>query len=153
PKGDKLFADWPNNIKAALLISGEQDGYLEPCGCTAGQLGGLRRRYDLIERIRTQQKWPLVAIDLGTLIKDPAAARGGIEQTKTKFGVALKALWLMKYDALALSAEDLKVEVGEALGQVLNIVDNKPKVVVANVKPVEGGGFEKSIVPSLKVQA
>ena len=60
-------------------------------------------------------------VDLGSLIKDPAAARGGPEQTKMKFAtiVALKALEAMKFDALALSPEDLKLGVDEAVGQFL----------------------------------
>lgn len=145
----KLFADWPTPV-ATLLISGEQNGYLEPCGCTSGQLGGLRRRYDLIQRIREQHKWPLALVDLGSLIKDPASARGGPEQIKLKFNVALKALELMKYDALTLSVEDLKVGVGEALGQFINLAE-KPRVVVANVKPT--AGFDQTIVPSLKTEA
>ena len=145
----KPFADWPDPL-ATLLISGEQDGYLEPCGCTSGQLGGLVRRLDLINRIRDQRKWPLATVDLGSLIKDPAGARGGPEQVKLKFSVALKALELMKYDALALSAEDLKLGVGETLGQFLNMT-GPTKVVVANVAPVEG--FDQMIQPSLKIKA
>jgi len=145
----KLFADWPTPV-AALLISGEQNGYLEPCGCTSGQLGGLRRRYDLIQRIRQERQWPLALVDLGSLIKDPAGARGGPEQVKLKFSVALKALELMKYDAFALSAEDLKVGVAEALGQFINLTE-KPKVVVANIKPA--AGFDQTIVPSLRTKA
>ena len=82
--GTKEFANWPTPA-GALVISGEQFGYLEPCGCTQGQLGGLKRRYDLIERLRDQQKWPLVLLDLGSLIKDPAGARGGFEQSKLKY--------------------------------------------------------------------
>src|SRR5439155_4235990 len=104
-----------------------------PCGCTQGQLGGLKRRYDLIERLRDQQKWPLVLLDLGSLIKDPAGARSGFEQSKLKFQVALKALGLMKYNALALSAEDLKVGTDEALMQYLNTLAGKTKVLCANV--------------------
>src|SRR4051794_27348604 len=43
----RLFADWMAKPPAGvLIISGEQDGYLQPCGCTQGQLGGLGRRYD-----------------------------------------------------------------------------------------------------------
>src|SRR5579864_3969562 len=38
----------------ALLISGELGGYLEPCGCTEGQQGGLGRRYTLFEQLRAQ---------------------------------------------------------------------------------------------------
>ncbi len=147
PDNSKLFADWPVPL-AALLISGEQDGYLEPCGCTSGQLGGLRRRYDLIRRIR-DQNWPLALIDLGSLVKDPAGARGGFEQAKIKFTVALKALALLKYDALALGAEDLKIGVDEALAQFLNMGE-KPKIVVANVT---APGFESTIQPSLRTTA
>lgn len=142
----KLFADWPKPA-GTLLISGEQDGYLEPCGCAMGQLGGLRRRFDLIERTR-QQGWPMAMIDLGGLIKDPALARGGPEQEKATFEVALKALGLMKYDALALSAEDLKVGVDEVLGQFLNMGEH-PKVLAANVTAAQG--FENTVRRSLKM--
>src|SRR4051794_12969922 len=119
-KGGKPFEGWPTPA-GALVISGEQFGYLEPCGCTQGQLGGRKRRYDLVERLREERKWPLVLLDLGSLIKDPAGARGGFEQSKLKFDVALKALALMKYDALALSPEDMKVGTDEAFVRFLNM--------------------------------
>ena len=143
--GAKLLADWPTPA-GAVVISGEQGGYLEPCGCTQGQLGGLGRRYDLAERLRAQGL-PLALVDLGGLIADPASARGGIEQTKIKFNVALRALTAMKYDAIALSAADLKVGVAETLGQLLNMGDG-PKVVAANVEPAQGfeGAIRKSVV-------
>jgi hypothetical protein len=145
----KLFADWPTPA-GALIISGEQFGYLEPCGCTEGQLGGLRRRYDLVERLRAQ-RWPLALVDLGSLIKDPVSARGGFEEAKIKFHIALKALALLKCDALALSAEDLKVGVDEALGQFLNLEgDHPPKILAANAA---APGLEQVIRPSLRTAA
>ena len=143
----KLFGDWPTPA-GALIVSGEQDGYLEPCGCTSGQQGGLRRRFELVARL-LDRGWPLTLIDLGSLIKDPATARGGPDQVKIKLVVSLNALGLMKYDALALSAEDLKVGVGEALGQFLNLGE-RPKVVVANVSAT---GFEAVMPPSLRTSA
>jgi Cytochrome c554 and c-prime len=145
----KLFADWPTPA-GALLISGEQLGYLEPCGCTEGQAGGLLRRYDLADRLRADQKWPLVLIDLGSLIKDPATARGGPEQAKLKFHTALAALTLMGYDALALSPEDLKVGVDEAVGQFLGLKGKTPRIVAANVEVVVP---EAGVVPSIVTQA
>jgi len=114
---------------AALLISGEQNGYLEPCGCTSGQLGGLKRRHELCERLKSQG-WNLVPVDLGGLIKDPGASLGGIEQTKIKFTVALRALKTMNYQAVALAASDLKLGTLEVLGQYLNLGDT-PKIVSA----------------------
>ena len=75
----------------------------------------------------------MALIDLGSLTKDPAVARGGFEQAKLKFDYAIQALKLLNYDALALSAEDMKVGVGEALGLFLNSLGEQTKIVVANV--------------------
>lgn len=145
----KLFADWPTPA-GALVIAGEQLGYLEPCGCTEGQLGGLLRRYDLLERLRENQKWPLVIVDLGSLIKDPAAARGGPEQARIKYKIALEALATSKANALALSPEDLKVGVDEAVGQWLNLQGESLKIVAANVS---AAGLEGRVVPSVRAKA
>jgi len=132
PADAGLFADWPG-LKAALVITGEMDGYLDPCGCTDGQLGGLGRRYDLLERMQGQ-KIPSARIDLGSLTKDPAGERGGNVQAKIKFETALKAMTAMKYDALALSPEDLKHGIAETLSTYLNQKD-AVRVVSANVAP------------------
>lgn len=151
----KLFANWPTPA-GALVISGEQNGYLEPCGCTQGQLGGLRRRFDMVARLREQQKWPLVLVDLGSLIKDPAGSRAGFEQVKIKFGIALKALAMMKYQAVALSADDLKIGVDEALMQVFNMAEQKnrtppPMILAANV--AASPPFDAIIRTSLRTEA
>ncbi len=147
--GSKLFADWPRP-EAALIISGEQLGYLEPCGCTEGQLGGLLRRYELVKELGEQRKWPLTLVDLGSLIKNPATARGGPDQTKIKLNVALKALATMNYSAIALSPEDLKVGVDEAVGQFLNLPGDTLKVVAANVT---AAGLEAKVVQSIRSKA
>jgi hypothetical protein len=144
---DKLLAEL-NNPAAVLLVSGQQDGYLEPCGCSAEQVGGLLRRFDLVERMR--KNWPVALVELGGLIKDPHS-RGGLEQNKIKFDHALKALKLLGYDALALSADDLKVGVGEALGLFDNNLGEKTKIVVANLQPEQF--YEKLFRRSLVVTA
>ena len=148
-RSSKLLADWPTP-RGVLVISGQMDGYLEPCGCTQGQLGGLIRRFDFVQRLKAQN-WPVALIDLGSLIKDPAAARGGFEQAKIKFGIALKAFSTLKYDAIALSPEDLKVGIGEAFAQFLNGLGDSTKIVVANVHP--GAGFESKIQESQIISA
>jgi hypothetical protein len=136
---------------AILVLSAEQNGYLEPCGCSDEQIGGLLRRYDLLERIHSQHNWPVALFDLGSLIKDPATARGGFEETKFKFDYAARALALMKYSALALSPLDLKIGVGEALGLLENALGETTKVVVANVKPADV--YQRIFRPSLVVSA
>ncbi|WP_165075184.1 multiheme c-type cytochrome [Paludisphaera rhizosphaerae] len=148
-KSSKLFSQTPG-LKAVLVVSGEMDGYMEPCGCAEGQMGGLIRRYDFVEKMKAQGV-PVALVDLGSLIKDPAGARGGFEQAKIKFGIALKALGAFKYNAIALSADDLRVGVGEAFAQFLNGLEGGTKLVAANVVP--GAGFETVIVPSVVAEA
>ncbi len=138
------------NPAAVLIITGQQDGYMEPCGCTEDQSGGLIRRFDLVERIHALN-WPTALVDLGSLIKDPAGARGGFEQTKLKFDYSVKALALLKYNALALSADDLKIGVGEALGFLDNSLGDSTKIVVANVQP--DPVYERIFRPSLVATA
>ena len=147
--GDKLIAEF-DNPAALLILSGQQDGYIEPCGCSAEQIGGLIRRFDFVEQMQKQQ-WPVCLIDLGGLIKDPANARGGFEQAKIKFDYAVKALKLLKYDALALSADDLKVGVGEAMGIFDNNLGEQTKIVVSNVQP--DSVYERLFRPSIVVTA
>ena len=152
PDNAKLFADWPG-LLGAIAVTGEMDGYLDPCGCTEGQLGGLGRRYDLFERMR-KLKIPVVKIDLGSLTKNPASARGGLEQERAKFEFALKALKAMNYDALGLSPEDLKLEIQQTLSFYLNEKE-KIKVVAANVAPAGDfkAAFEGLIRESVTAQA
>ncbi len=135
---------------AMLVISGQQNGYMEPCGCSEDQEGGLIRRSDFVDRMH-KRKWPTVQIDLGSLIKDPGSARGGFEQAKIKFDYAVKALKLLNYSALALSADDLKIGVAEALGLFDNGLGDTTRIVVANVEPEEV--FKKTFRTSMIVPA
>ena len=41
-----MFPEWPKPL-LAFIVTGEQFGYFEPCGCTANQLGGMARRAGL----------------------------------------------------------------------------------------------------------
>ena len=134
---------------AFLLLTGQLDGHLEPCGCSEGQKGGLARRLDLIGRLE-KRGTPIFKFDLGSLIQIPANARGGEEEEKIKFGVAIKALKIMEYDALALSATDLKVGVDNALGEFVNHGE-RPKVLAANV--FAEGNLDKVFAKSLRLTA
>ncbi len=146
---NKLFANF-GTPAGVLIISGERNGYLEPCGCSEDQSGGLIRLYDMVDRLK-QQKWPVALIDLGGLVKNPTAARGGFEQTKIKLDYAIRALALLKYSGLALGVEDLKVGVGEALGLFLNSLGDQSRIVVANVGPLETyqSVFAKSVTTAI----
>src|SRR5262249_46962426 len=51
----EYFRGW-SKPDLALLLSGEQHGYLLPCGCSRPQVGGLERRYNLLALLR-QRGW------------------------------------------------------------------------------------------------
>lgn len=121
--GRRLLADWPEeHFEGALLLTGEMLGYQEPCGCAAKQKGGLVRRAIFVELLR-RQGWKLALADLGSLIPDPSNALGGPDQTKLKLSYSLRALGLLGYSAIALSAEDLRQGVVDSLMQFENAID------------------------------
>ncbi|HEV3303090.1 MAG TPA: multiheme c-type cytochrome [Planctomycetaceae bacterium] len=86
-----------------LVFSGEQHGYMEPCGCSVTQSGGLSRRGDLMRQL-TEKGWPFAAIDLGGLVKKDN------QQNKFKFQVMRAALKDLSYGVMALGPEELSIE-------------------------------------------
>ena len=125
PEVPLTFPTWPTP-KAALVITGEQQGYFEPCGCTANQLGGMSRRASLFDKIRLLG-WDVRGIDGGSVSR-----RTGT-QAKFKFETSLEAMRELKYVALGLGPEELKLEPGYLLSQHLSDGDDPLKFLSANV--------------------
>ncbi|MFV0444951.1 MAG: multiheme c-type cytochrome [Planctomycetaceae bacterium] len=100
--GDPLLKDWPKPV-VAVVLSGEMHGYIEPCGCTSGQTGGLARRATLMKQLRADRGWNLVGLDLGgTMIPE----RIGRQQTKMKFEMARDALESIGFVGLGIGYEE-----------------------------------------------
>ncbi len=97
-----VWNDWPIP-ETALIITGEQHGYFEPCGCTANQMGGMARRADLFSRLQTAG-WDIRGIDLGGL------ARRSVRQAQVKFETSFKALLDLNYVALGIGLEELRLQ-------------------------------------------
>jgi hypothetical protein len=60
---NRLFEDWTAKPNLVLVLSGQQHGYMLPCGCSRPQLGGLERRYNFLQFVK-KAGWPYVAFDL-----------------------------------------------------------------------------------------
>ncbi len=87
----------------ALLLTGEQHGYLEPCGCSETQSGGMARRADLV-RVLTQEKgWNLAGLDVGGILK---RAR---RQDQIKFEKLFEAFQKLNYSVVGVGLEELKL--------------------------------------------
>jgi hypothetical protein len=103
------FPDWPKPA-AVLVVTGEQQGYFEPCGCTANQLGGMTRRAGLFRKLR-ELNWDVRGVDLGSI-----SSRTGV-QAQLKFETTLQALRELGYVALGIGPEELRLDPGYLLAQ------------------------------------
>ena len=83
-----------------LLVSGEELGYLEPCGCAEGQLGGFPRRDSVIQQLGTKGK-TLLPVANGDLIDDAS------RQSELKAEIGFAALKEMGYVAYNVGERDL----------------------------------------------
>lgn len=104
--------DWRKweNPQAVLVVSGQQYGYIEPCGCTglANQKGGLMRRATLLDEIR-ERGWEVLPLDAGNLIRRTGA------QATIKYQTAVKGLKQLGYRAIGIGPNDLNIGGGELL--------------------------------------
>lgn len=134
----RLFEGWPKPV-LALVLTGEQDGYIEPCGCAGleHQKGGLRRRHTFLKQLH-ERGWPVVPLDNGGLI-----GRFGRE-AEIKFDKAAEALRIMGYQAVGFGADDLKLSAGSVTASAAN----GELFVSGNVGLF---GFDSGFVPRLRV--
>jgi hypothetical protein len=144
----KYFEGW-KKPKLALVISGHQDGYLEPCGCAGldRQIGGMSRRHSLIRELEGQG-WPVAAIDLGGQVR-----RFG-KQAEIQFAISADALKQMGYAAVGFGPSDLRLSAGEIVAAVAGADPKDSIFVSANVdlfgltpksRIVEAGGIKLGI--------
>jgi ribosomal protein L40E len=148
----KFFVGWPKP-EVALVISGRQDGYLEPCGCAGldNQKGGLARRHSMIEEL-SSQGWLLVPLDVGNSVR-----RFG-KQAELKFATTVEAFKNMGYRAVGFGPDDLRLSAGEIAACIATEDPQDSLFVSANVnlfgltpqvRIVEQGGLRIGITSAL----
>ena len=120
----KLFVGWPKP-RAALVITGEQHGYIEPCGCTGlvNQKGGLTRRHALVKEL-AGRGWNVIPLDVGNQVR-----RTG-RQSEIKFQMTLEGLKRIGYRAIGFGPDDLQLSVLELVALAAPS-DNQPSVFVS----------------------
>ncbi|MBC7852389.1 MAG: hypothetical protein IAF94_03050, partial [Pirellulaceae bacterium] len=137
----ELFKAWPKP-KLVFFLTGQQMGYIEPCGCTglANQKGGLARRATLITQLRENRGWEVVPLDVGSQIK-----RYG-KQSEIKFQKTADGLRKMGYQAVALGADDLKLTPGDLLAAT-NSSDEKLRIFTS----VNVALLDRSLTPLFRI--
>jgi 2',3'-cyclic-nucleotide 2'-phosphodiesterase (5'-nucleotidase family) len=141
-RNGRIFTDW-ESPRAVLVITGELDGYIEPCGCTGkeNQKGGLSRRQNFLRAI-SAAGWPLMAVDLGGQVK-----RFG-RQTEAKFQSIVDGLRAMKYAAVGFGPGDLRLPAEELVAAVAQVGDEPTPFVGGNVGLL---GIDAGIAPRFRV--
>lgn len=125
---EDLFAGWPTP-ELVIVLTGRQDGYLEPCGCTGleNQKGGVARRATFLEGLREERGWPVLPVDVGNQVR-----RYG-RQAEIKFQVSADALRKMGYGATTLGLQDLQLSIDELAATSAALDDAEPLFISANV--------------------
>jgi hypothetical protein len=127
-----IFVNWPKP-SVALVFTGEQNGYIEPCGCAGleNQKGGLKRRFTFLKELRAKG-WPVVPLDAGNLERYTGA------QAALKLDFSYRALAKMGYEAVGIGENDCKLDL---LSVAINL-DKSNRLVSGNVGIVDfNGGF------------
>ncbi len=127
-----LFRDWPADRKpdVALLLSAQQQGYLQPCGCSRPQLGGLARRYNFLQTLLKDRGWPVVPVDLGD-VADGQKHRG--PQALLKYATSMEALKRMGYLATGIGLHEAELSLFDALG-AFALNSPQPRVLATNLQ-------------------
>lgn len=141
-RNGSLFEGWPRP-QAVVIVTGELDGYIEPCGCTGkeNQKGGLSRRRNLLRAV-TSAGWPSIRVDLGGQVK-----RFG-RQSEIKFQSIADGLRAMDYTAVGLGPGDLRLPAEELVAAVAPVGDNPTPFISANVGLL---GLDANITPRFRI--
>ena len=136
-RNQKIAEDWPEP-QAVLFVSGQQHGYLEPCGCTGldQQKGGLIRRDTLLSQL-ADRGWNMVPIDVGNQVR-----RIG-RQPEMKFQSTAEAFKLMQYKAATLGVDDLKLSSVELIQIASSDERNPSPFISANVVLLDPSFFPR----------
>ena len=144
---DEMAAAEPETYKTwdpptlTLVLTGNQHGYIEPCGCTGltRQKGGVARRYTFLDTLE-EKGWPIVPMDVGNQVR-----RFG-RQATIKLQQSVRALTEMDYQAVGFGPEDIRLGVGDLLAVAASDSPEDSLYVSANVVL-----FDPEFLPQVKV--
>jgi hypothetical protein len=127
----RILAGWPKPA-LVLVLSGQQIGYLLPCGCSRPQVGGLERRYNFIQALH-KADWPVAAFDLGDVAQRTGVAGLPNNQWLIKYRYSMQALDRMGYSAVGIGENEAALSLIDALAEHAVQPDARAKVVSANL--------------------
>jgi Cytochrome c554 and c-prime len=134
-----LFRTWPaNKPELAFMLSAQMHGYVLPCGCSEPQLGGLERRSNFLDELRSRG-WPVVALDLGDIPQKHGPVSLPNIEGLIKYRYSMRALKAMGYAAVSIGEYEAALGLLDALAEWA-IQDNEksPRFLAANLSEPKG---------------
>jgi hypothetical protein len=103
-----------------LLITGQQHGYLLPCGCSRPQVGGLERRYNFFQAL-SSRGWKTLPVDLGDISQMAGPVNLSNMQGLMKYRYSMQALKMLGYAAVGLGEYEGALPFFKALGEYAHV--------------------------------
>jgi hypothetical protein len=91
----------PFTGEVKIYFTADTRGYLEPCGCASGVVGGLARRASYIESQPGREGWLL--LDAGNI------AKGSRQDEVARFRFILEAMETLSYDVATFGAREVTI--------------------------------------------
>ncbi|HUR55860.1 MAG TPA: hypothetical protein VMZ71_17115, partial [Gemmataceae bacterium] len=143
--GIPLFAAWPQDKKpdAAIVVSGQTFGHLQPCGCSRPQQGGLERRANFMSGLKAKG-WSVAGIDLGDVYPartpiGPSGIRTSPEQAREKFRYSMMSLKEMGYLAVGVGKTEFDAGILNVLGEYAMQKEQPPFTFAGNLAGLANG--------------
>ncbi|MCE9533251.1 MAG: hypothetical protein K8T89_19305 [Planctomycetes bacterium] len=138
----EVFPTWPKDRKPdfVIVISGQTYGYLQKCGCSDPQKGGLERRYNFIQGFK-ENGIEAIPIDLGDIPPQVSEDTKILhQQALLKYKTAMRSLKMMGYKVIGLGKEEFALGLHEAIGEYsLQPGNELPRILGANLLGFQAG--------------
>lgn len=139
----QMFVGW-TQPDFVLALTGQSHGYLQPCGCSSPQYGGLARRWEFLNSL-AKKGWTIIPVDVGEI----AATNTSTPQAQNllKYETAMRALAALGYQAVGLGRDEFRVGLMELLPQYA--LNNKyPRHLALNIDGNPAGIYrEMGVAP------
>ncbi len=139
PKGaawsyEEVFPHWNQKPDFVLVITGQTYGYLQKCGCSDPQKGGLERRFNFIEGLKAHGI-EAIPLDLGDVPPEVTKDHKILHpQALLKYEVAMRAMKAMGYKAVGLGLQEFALGLGQVHGEFSAQQGNdRPRILAANL--------------------
>ena len=137
--GQPLFASWPQKgaqkPDAAIILTGQTFGLLQPCGCSRPQRGGLERRMQFIQSLKSKG-WPVAGVDLGDIYPEKTSMK---DQGLLRYRTMMNGLREMSYIAVGVGKTDFMPQIDSLLGEYALQKAQPPYILGGNLLGLSNG--------------